>query len=170
MHRRADNTTRFLLLETSLEEAAEGASAGHKQWRAIVRLDTTAASEMLTILVNQLTLNKASGLSCHIRSIERRARKDAVDREDGMQVPKEGLWPFVYVIEIEGKQAPSFDGRNGGEQRESKKAKVDNDGMATASFGFSRHLHKALLTAQLADQPGCKAACLGIWPVSQDSL
>lgn len=129
----------------------------------MIRLETAAANKALTVFINELTSSNSAGLKCHIRSIERRARKDAVDGGDASHIPREGVWPFVYLIEVEGKQVLSSNGRNGSEQREAKRAKVDSDVMAASSTDFSQHIHKALISAQLSDQSKAQAVCLGIW-------
>lgn len=171
----SDNTTRFLLLETTKEGHSmhETVSETDNHWRAIVRMVTSAANNALTVFINKLTVNGTTGLQCHIRSIERRAKKDAVDTADEAEAQDEGHWPFVYLIEVEARAASSSNGHISDEEaapRATKRAETDDGVVAAPSLDFSQHLSNAITSAQLSDESRSSAVGLGIWPVKQAGL
>ncbi|UZJ54462.1 hypothetical protein CBS101457_003782 [Exobasidium rhododendri] len=103
------NVTRFLLLEVMADgnksktlEARDGYTITD-QMRMMLHLKTTTASDALTYLMAAVTSCTGDAVRCHVRYIERRAIKDAVDHIDDMKAEDDGHWPFVYLVELEGR-------------------------------------------------------------------
>jgi prephenate dehydratase len=159
-----DNTTRFLLLETSKEETKYKVVEGKAELiRAMVRIETSATSNALSEFISELSISE---MSCHTRSIERRAKKDAVDVVDMSTILDEGHWPFVYLIEVEARKSNYSNGHevNRSASRASKRASKDGDEEALDfAATFYGVLHTAMACARESQGSESSAILLGMW-------
>lgn len=160
----AENLTRFLLLKCCDPESVTVDKIDRdNRWRSIIRIETTASSRSLGLLLANLTWKDEMNLDCHIRAIERRAIKDAVDvEEDQVKSTEEGRWPYIYLIEIEANSSASPLVDSQAVERPLKRAR--NDDTDEEIVEFSELLASILVKASL-DLDLIDIKCLGVWPV-----
>lgn len=166
----AENVTRFLLLESlgGAESTPFNNLELDVRWRSILRVETTASSRSLGLLLANLTWQDEMNFDCHIRAIERRAIKDAVDSKGDQVVSnREGRWPYMYLIEIEASTSVSSPQDYQTEERPLKRAR--NGDADEDSLDFPELLASILVKASL-DSDFTSIKCLGVWQVKSSSM
>lgn len=139
--------------------------------RMMLRMETAADSLALTTLMATVASSHDGGdgndgqTAPRIRSIERRAKKDAVDGSSDKVTASEGHWPFVYLIELEASWRERGD--QAGPAKLARRPNEDGGERPgrTPRISLQDTFQRTLARMQAAEEHDSTLACLGLWAV-----
>ena len=133
--------------------------------RMMLRMETAADSSALTTLLATVASSNEGETAPRIRSIERRAKKDAVDGSSDKPSASEGHWPVIYLIELEASRR-----ERGDLAGPAKQTRRPNEGGGerpdlTPRICLQDTFQRTLASMQAAEEHDSTLACLGLWAV-----